>query len=79
MMAASCSVCGISLLGWPDEDVTCSPCEVMNFAGNALRAVSWVPRPVWGAPPPDSLPALTCVEGPWTWHEEHGVEETDIG
>jgi hypothetical protein len=33
----SCTVCGIQLLGHPDDDVTCSTCEHNNFAGDLLR------------------------------------------
>jgi hypothetical protein len=33
----TCVVCGERIPGWPDTDVTCVPCEALNFRGDALR------------------------------------------
>ena len=36
-MAAKCTICGMSLIGHPDDDVACAACEQANLAGDLLR------------------------------------------
>ena len=85
-MHAKCTVCGVSMPGRPDADVTCHECEEANFAGDPLRKPPKqqrreTPLPWWQrervplAPHRDGLRALTFVQGPWTWHPEEGVQE----
>ena len=84
MPVVSCTICGQRLTGWPDADVTCGPCEVLNFAGDALRhppRQAAHPQPWWlqarlplapMAPRRDGVRALRASDGTWTWADEGG-------
>jgi hypothetical protein len=81
---APCTVCGLPVDGHPDTDVCCQDCERLNLAGDPLRMPrrrDAHPLPWWQqerlplAPRRDGLRALTCIQGPWTWTPENGVEE----
>jgi hypothetical protein len=88
MLDPTCTVCGISMPGFPDGDITCEWCERTNFSGDPLRQPgrpSREPEPWWRrerlplAPRRDGLRALTFVQGPWVWSDEGGIEErTDV-
>lgn len=73
-MSATCTVCGLSMPGWPDDDVTCPWCEVQNFAGDPLRHPprrEAHPRPWWEDARLPLPPRRTCVvDDPWTWTPE---------
>ena len=89
-MSAKCTVCGISMLGWPDADVTCTDCEASNFAGDPLRHPpkrqrQETPQPWWQrerlplARYADGQRALAFIQGPWTWSEDEGIVERPDG
>lgn len=83
-----CTICGMSIHGFADSDVTCPECEQANFHGDPLRhppRAQRHPLPWWQrerlplAPRRDGLRALTFIQGPWTWSPEDGVQgSTDV-
>jgi hypothetical protein len=81
-----CTICGTSVPGVPDADLTCPECEQANFHGDPLRKPPPQQRPQttapwWQrerlplAPRRHGLRALTFVQGPWTWSEDEGIVE----
>ena len=76
-MPVKCVVCGLSMPGWPDADVTCADCESMNFAGDALRHPprrQAHPRPWWEDAILPLPPRRTRVlEAPWSWTPEENA------
>lgn len=83
-----CTVCGLPMLGCPDDDITCADCDRLNLAGDPWRhppSQQHHPLPWWQAARlplaryADGQRALAFIQGPWAWHEEHGiVERTDV-
>lgn len=85
-MPSTCTICNTPLMGHPDADVTCGSCEVMNFAGDALRhPPRRAPHQSWWQgveriiPPQhtDGLRALRFSQGRWS--PENGIEESASG
>jgi hypothetical protein len=74
-LSTTCTLCGDTLPGWPDDDRCCQWCEQANFAGDPLRHPprrEAHPRPWWedARLPLPPRPERRLVEAPWVWREE---------